>query len=117
MPLPPTQTTSVPTLATPPPIHVARQARNGLVPSAPLETEIAAALNFVASIRGKNLFTWRAPIASIPAGTGTSRVRWRAAGHTSPMTRRLRAMVYMASHVDLGAGGHDPTVAIAVQDA
>lgn len=109
-------------LSTPNRIHARRWARNGLVPHAVLESELANALNFVSAIRGKNLATWAVPIASIPAGTSTTpRTRWRFAGHTSPFLRRLRAMVLMAPADVTGgvSGGNDnnPSVTVTVTNA
>lgn len=114
MGLPPTQTQTVQTLQTPAPIHVAKYCRNGLIPHAVLETELGNSLNFAAAIRGKNLFTWGAPIATLATSNG-NRNRWRAAAHTSPLLRRLRAMVYMARN-DADPNG-TPSVTIAITNA
>lgn len=113
MGLPPTQTQAVQSLQTPAPIVVAKYARNGLIPHAVLETELTHSLNFAAAIRGKNLFTWSLPIASMSA-SGGSRTRWRAAAHTSPLLRRLRAMIYAARN---DADANAPAVTIAVTNA
>lgn len=82
--------------ATPAPIHVARYARNGLLPHAVFETELGNSLAFAARIRVKSLLSWFVPFADIPSDSGSTRTRWRAAAHTSPMCRRLRAVVYLA---------------------
>lgn len=118
MPTPPVYQDYIQSFATPQRIHSKRTARNGLIPSASLETELANSMNFVSAIRGKCL-SWATPIADVPAGSGSTRTRWRFFTHTSPFLRRLRAMVYMATADTTGGGGggSNPSMSITVTNA
>ena len=96
MPLPPLVSTTI-SLTTPPRLQVARYVRDGLVPHAAFESDLAAAVNFIGAVRNKELFRWRAPIASIPSSNGsTDRIRWRFAAHTGPLLDYLRITFLVA---------------------
>lgn len=86
----------MPALSTPTRVQVAKYARNGLVPHAVFETQLASSLNFAGAARTKQLFHGYCPIANIPASTYSPRVRWRFAGHTGPLLRSIRARVLLA---------------------
>lgn len=106
-------------LQTPVPIQYRRYARNGLVPHAVFESDLAASLNFAAAVRNKQLFHQGCDLLNIPAGSGTARDRWRFAAHTSPMLRKLRAQVVMASNEIIAGGGTgaNPTVTLYITNA
>lgn len=82
--------------ATPTRLHHARFVRNGLIPHAQYESDLTNALNFVGACCNKELFRNGCALTDIPDSSGTTRVRWRFAGHTGPLLRQLRATLYMA---------------------
>jgi len=100
-------------LQTPAPLHVRRYVRNGLIPHAIFESEVGAALNFCGAVRNRELFSWGVPLTSIP-GAGGDRVRWRAAAHTGPLLRRLRATICAARN---DADALEPSCTIYVTNA
>ncbi len=106
-----------PTYQTPGRIHVAKYARNGLVPHAVFESEIAASLNFVAAVRTKQLFHGWCGIDNIPsADYSGERVRWRFAAHTGPLLRRIKCKMLLARK-DIGDPVGAPTVKLIISNA
>jgi hypothetical protein len=99
MPLPPGATDYWGALAleTPAPLQAARYVRNGMVPHAQFETELAASINFAAASRPKEMFRFYGNIPDAPSsGGGGERSRWRFASHTGPRFRQLRVTFLLA---------------------
>ncbi len=119
MPIPPVYTDTVPMLGTPLPLEPARYVRNGMVPNANFESDAAAHLNAAAACRRKQIFGWGCGLDDIPSPSSVTRTRWRFAGHTGVLLRRLHALVTMArSHVVIGGGtGTNPTCTVYITNA
>lgn len=104
-------------MQTPTRIHVAKYARNGLVPHAVFESQLASSLNFAGAARTKQLFHGYCDLQHIPASTSSARVRWRFAGHTGPLLGRIKARVLLARMTALGPLTTPPKVTLYITDA
>lgn len=104
-------------IQTPTPIHVARYARNGLVPHAVYESEIASSLNFAAAVRTKQLFSGGCAVNAIPSSDIVPRVRWRFAAHTGPLLGKIWCRVLLARADKASGGGGASTVTLYLTNA
>lgn len=118
MPTPPIHPPTAPlSLQTPSRLEPARSARNGMVPNAVFESELAAALNFVGAVRSKQYFNQGCDLSAIPAGSGTTRDRWRFGARTGPLLNKVHARVTLGQHnITLGSGVN-PTVTLYLESA
>lgn len=101
---------------TPARLEPVKYVRNGLVPHATFETDLAYSTNYAAAVRGKELFRYACPLASIPSSDGSTRNRWRFAAHTGPTVKFLRCML-LAALQDTGDPVFSPKITVHITNA
>lgn len=96
------------------PIASQRYCRNQQFPDANAERELATQLNQAIQLRPKEVFRWQGSV-SPPAGSSSTRNRWRFCFKTSPLHADLKIVFVMALESPGGAG--DPQSALTIYDA
>lgn len=99
------------------PLMYRKFSRNGMVPDATFQNQLAEATNAAVRWREREVFRYSTPLASIPASASGSRGRWRFAWHTSPYAKNLKARVVMAIESGAGLSSLSPHARLIVLDS